>query len=123
MPISIYKIKTFLKHPFEMEKSTITLTRKIQLLLDLPANEQKEMWEKLYRYQNRCFRAANFIVSHLYVQEMIKISFTSRKKSNTSWLMQTKMKWESSTVRKQTPPHESSLTDSKGKFPPISWEA
>ena len=26
----------------------------------------------LYRYQNRCFRAANFIVSHLYVQEMIK---------------------------------------------------
>ncbi|KFF03881.1 hypothetical protein [Chryseobacterium luteum] len=58
-----------------MEKSTITLTRRIQLLIDLPANEQKEMWEKLYRYQNRCFRAANFIVSHLYVQEMIKDFF------------------------------------------------
>jgi hypothetical protein len=33
------------------------------------------MWGKLYRYQNRCFRAANFIVSHLYVQEMIKDFF------------------------------------------------
>jgi len=58
-----------------MEKSTITLTRKIQMLIDLPANEQKEMWEKLYWYQNRCFRAANFIISHLYVQEMIKDFF------------------------------------------------
>jgi len=58
-----------------MEKSTMTLTRRIQLLIDLPANEQKEMWEKLYRYQNRCFRAANLIVSHLYVQEMIKDFF------------------------------------------------
>ena len=58
-----------------MEKSTITLTRKIQLLLDVPANEKSEMWEKLYRYQNRCFRAANLIASHLYVQEMIKDFF------------------------------------------------
>lgn len=75
MHINIYKIKTLLKYLFEMEKSTITLTRRIQLLIDLPSNEQKEMWEKLYRYQNRCFRAANFIVSHLYVQEMIKDFF------------------------------------------------
>lgn len=58
-----------------MERSTMTLTRKIQLLIDVPANEQKEMWEKLYRYQNRCFRAANLIASHLYVQEMIKDFF------------------------------------------------
>lgn len=58
-----------------MEKSTITLTRKIQLLIDLPATERNAMWEKLYRYQNRCFRAANFIVSHLYLQEMIKDFF------------------------------------------------
>ncbi|WP_343680067.1 hypothetical protein [Chryseobacterium arthrosphaerae] len=58
-----------------MEKSTITLTRKIQLLIDVPTHEKKEIWEKLYRYQNRCFRAANFIVSHLYVQEMIKDFF------------------------------------------------
>lgn len=58
-----------------MEKSTMTLTRKIQLLIDLPAEEKKAVWDKLYRYQNRCFRAANFIVSHLYVQEMIKDFF------------------------------------------------
>ncbi|WNI37072.1 hypothetical protein [Chryseobacterium sp. SG20098] len=58
-----------------MEKSTITLTRKIQLLINVPPIEKKNMWEKLYRYQNRCFRAANFIVSHLYVQEMIKDFF------------------------------------------------
>ncbi|MBH1960687.1 MAG: hypothetical protein I8H68_11300 [Flavobacteriia bacterium] len=58
-----------------MEKSTITLTRKIQLLIDVPQDEKNVMWEKLYRYQNRCFRAANLIVSHLYVQEMIKDFF------------------------------------------------
>ncbi|MFC4162834.1 hypothetical protein ACFOWU_04155 [Epilithonimonas zeae] len=58
-----------------MEKSTITLTRKIQLLIDVPSDQKKEVWEKLYQYQNRCFRAANLIVSHLYVQEMIKDFF------------------------------------------------
>lgn len=58
-----------------MEKSTILLTRRIQLVLDVPIDERNEMWEKLYRYQNRCYRAANFIVSHLYVQEMIKDFF------------------------------------------------
>ncbi|AZA77953.1 hypothetical protein EG359_11295 [Chryseobacterium joostei] len=58
-----------------MEKSTTTLTRKIQLLIDVPSDQKKEMWEKLYRYQNRCFRAANLIASHLYVQEMIKDFF------------------------------------------------
>ncbi len=58
-----------------MEKSTITLTRKIQLLTDVPSDQKNEMWEKLYRYQNRCFRAANLIASHLYIQEMIKDFF------------------------------------------------
>lgn len=52
------------------------LTRKIQLLIDLPDPEQKsEKLSQLYRYQNRCFRAANLIVSHLYVQEMIRDFF------------------------------------------------
>lgn len=58
-----------------MEKTTITLTRKIQLLPDVPPEERNAMWEKLFRYQNRCFRAANLIVSHLYIQEMIKDFF------------------------------------------------
>ena len=58
-----------------MEKSTLILTRRIQLVLDVPNDERNKMWEKLYRYQNRCYRAANFIVSHLYVQEMMKDFF------------------------------------------------
>ncbi|WP_330746035.1 transposase [Chryseobacterium sp. CP-77] len=58
-----------------MEKSTTILTRKIQLLIDVPSEKKNEVWDKLYRYQNRCFRAANLIASHLYVQEMIKDFF------------------------------------------------
>ncbi len=45
------------------------------MLIDLPAEERSAMWEKLYRYQNRCYKAANLIVSHLYIQEMIKDFF------------------------------------------------
>ncbi len=49
------------------------LTRKIQLLVDLPTKgERKEALDTLYRWQNRAFRAANFMVTHLYVQEMLK---------------------------------------------------
>jgi len=59
-----------------MENSTLKLTRKIQLLVDLPTQEERrEALGKLYRWQNRCYRAANIIVSHLYVQEMIKDFF------------------------------------------------
>lgn len=49
------------------------LVRKIQITIDLPTAEQrKEAKGILYRWQDRCFRAANLIVSHLYVQAMIK---------------------------------------------------
>lgn len=59
-----------------MEKTTLKLTRKIQILADLPTTEErKETLDTLYQWQNRCFRAANLIVSHLYVQEMIKEFF------------------------------------------------
>tara|TARA_R110002167_G_scaffold234721_1_gene440012 strand:+ start:1614 stop:2711 length:1098 start_codon:yes stop_codon:yes gene_type:complete len=59
-----------------MGKSTIKLTRKIQVQIDLPTKEErKEKLDKLYQYQNRCFRAANIMVSHMYVQEMIKDFF------------------------------------------------
>lgn len=52
------------------------LTRKIQLLVDLPSKpERKEALDTLYQWQNRAFRAANFMVSHLYVQEMMKDFF------------------------------------------------
>ncbi|TGN21643.1 hypothetical protein [Empedobacter tilapiae] len=56
-----------------MEKSTLILTRKIRLIVDLPTQEErKEVLDTLYRWRNRCFRAANLIVSHLYIQEMAK---------------------------------------------------
>lgn len=59
-----------------MEKTTMVLTRKIQINIDLPtAEERKEVWEKLYTWQDRCVRAANLIMSHLYVQAMIKDFF------------------------------------------------
>jgi len=59
-----------------MAASTLKLTRKIQLLVDLPTKEErKEALDLLYQWQNRCYRAANLIVSHLYVQEMIKEFF------------------------------------------------
>lgn len=56
-----------------MEKETMKLSRKIQITIDLPTKEQrKEVWEKLYRWQDIYFRAANLIMSHLYVQAMIR---------------------------------------------------
>ncbi|WP_353140467.1 hypothetical protein [Pseudopedobacter sp.] len=59
-----------------MEKTTVILTRKIQIKIDLPtAEEKKEVWQKLYTWQDRCVRAANLIISHLYVQAMIKDFF------------------------------------------------
>ncbi|MCM4157275.1 hypothetical protein [Gramella sp. AN32] len=59
-----------------MEKSTMKLTRKIQLLIDLPTKEERtEAKTRLYLWRNRCYRAANLIVSHLYVQEMIEEFF------------------------------------------------
>lgn len=59
-----------------MAKSTMKLTRKIQIGIDLTASEQRnQAMETLYRWQNRCYRAANLIVSHLYVQEMIREFF------------------------------------------------
>jgi len=59
-----------------MEKETITLTRRIQLKIDLPtAEEREEALKKLYQWRYRCHKAANLIVSHLYVQEMIQEFF------------------------------------------------
>jgi len=55
-----------------MKKATMTLTRRMQITIDLPAGEQrKEVWSKMYKWQDICCRAANLIVSHLYVQLMI----------------------------------------------------
>lgn len=58
-----------------MEKSTLILTRKIQIEVDLPKEERKEAVSKLRQWRNRSYRAANLIASHLYVQEMIQDFF------------------------------------------------
>ena len=76
------------------------------------------MWEKLYRYQNRCFRAANLIASHLYVQEMIKDFFYLSEEIQYKLADEKKMRWECLTVRKPEPPQEWSLTVSKERFRP-----
>lgn len=59
-----------------MGTSTMKLTRKIQLVVDLPTyEERKEALDKLYHWQSCTFKAANLIISHLYVQEMMKEFF------------------------------------------------
>jgi len=56
-----------------MEKKQIILTRKIQLLLNSsdPAF-RKVCFTKLNEWQRICFRAANYIFTHHYVQEQIR---------------------------------------------------
>ncbi|RZK59019.1 MAG: hypothetical protein EOO91_06450, partial [Pedobacter sp.] len=59
-----------------MEKNTTVVTRKIQLLIDSNDPEViKQARDQLYQWQNICFRAANIIVSHQFVQEQVKDFF------------------------------------------------
>ncbi|PHR86272.1 MAG: hypothetical protein COA80_19795 [Leeuwenhoekiella sp.] len=59
-----------------MKTKTLSLTRKIQLNVDLPTyEERKAAIAKLYDWQHCCFKASNIIVTHLYCQEMIKEFF------------------------------------------------
>lgn len=56
-----------------MEKQTIILTRKIQILVDCKDKEQRSAhFERLFYWQNTVFRAANLAMTHLFVQEQIK---------------------------------------------------
>ncbi len=59
-----------------METKTMVITRKIQLLIDSEDAEfVKQAKTQLYQWQNICFRAANMIVSHQFVQEQVKDFF------------------------------------------------
>jgi len=59
-----------------METKTMVITRKIQLLIDSEDQEVvKEAKAQLYQWQNICFRAANMIVSHQFIQEQVKDFF------------------------------------------------
>ena len=59
-----------------MEKRTMVVTRKIQLLIDSEDKEFiKQSRDQLYSWQLICFRSANMIMSHHFVQEQVKDFF------------------------------------------------
>ena len=59
-----------------MENKTVIITRKIQLLIDSEDPEVvKQFREQLYQWQRICFKAANMIMSHQFVQEQVKDFF------------------------------------------------
>ncbi|MGN8059714.1 hypothetical protein ACTJKN_25785 [Pedobacter sp. 22163] len=59
-----------------MENSTMVVTRKIQLLIDSKDRKVvKHAIDQLYNWQSICFRAANMIMSHHFVQERVKDFF------------------------------------------------
>lgn len=59
-----------------MEKNTMVITRKIQLLIDSEDKEViKEARSLLYSWQRICYRAANMIMSHYFIQEQVKDFF------------------------------------------------
>ena len=56
-----------------MEKPSLILTRKIQIYVNCDDKKQKDAYYKqLYEWQNLSVKAANLIVTHLYVQDRIK---------------------------------------------------
>jgi IS605 OrfB family transposase len=58
------------------DKDTIILTRRIQLFINLNDRElTSETYKTLYQWQYFCFRAANYISTHLFLQEQIKDLF------------------------------------------------
>ena len=59
-----------------MENKRIIITRKIQLLIDSKDPEFiKQARNQLYQWQRICFKAANMIMSHQFVQEQVKDFF------------------------------------------------
>ncbi|MBP3943295.1 transposase [Sphingobacteriaceae bacterium WQ 2009] len=55
------------------KENTIVLTRKIQVFIDCDELEQKRAYYKMiYLWQNLCFRAANYIFTHQYIQDQLK---------------------------------------------------
>lgn len=56
-----------------MSKETFITVRKIQLLIDSKDKEfVSETYKTLYHWQSCCFRAANLISTHCYLQEQLK---------------------------------------------------
>jgi IS605 OrfB family transposase len=54
-------------------RSTTTITRKIQILIDSEDKDFiKATYTTLYRWQSICWRSANYISTHLFVQHQLK---------------------------------------------------
>ena len=59
-----------------MTTDPMILTRKIQLFIDSKDKEYiGQTYRKLYQWQRACFRAANYIFTHYFIQEQIKELF------------------------------------------------
>lgn len=55
-----------------MEKENLKLTRKVQVVIDLPTPEERQhALSTLYGWQDRAYKTANLMVSHLYIQQMM----------------------------------------------------
>jgi len=56
--------------------NTIVITRRIQIVVNLSDKELKsEAYKTLYQWRYTCFRAANYIFTHLFLQEQVKELF------------------------------------------------
>lgn len=54
-------------------RSTTTITRKIQVLIDSEDKDfVKATYTTLYRWQSICWRSANYVSTHLFVQHQLK---------------------------------------------------
>lgn len=59
-----------------MSADTVILTRKVQLIINSDdAAFIGEAYKTLYQWQYICFRAANYIFTHLFIQEQLKDLF------------------------------------------------
>ncbi|MBS0027711.1 hypothetical protein ACTJJ0_03515 [Chitinophaga sp. 22321] len=59
-----------------METRKITVTRKIQLLINSDDDQVRHTtWQTLWQWQHFCFRAANQIATHHFIQDQIKELF------------------------------------------------
>lgn len=57
----------------EKQKKINTITRKIQLIIN--QENYKEVYETLYEWQEKTFRAYNFTATHLYIQQNLQEFF------------------------------------------------
>ncbi|UEG51411.1 hypothetical protein LLH06_10545 [Mucilaginibacter daejeonensis] len=84
-----------------MGSENVVLTRRIQLLIDTEDELMiKEAKEKLYAWQRVCFRAANQIMTHQFVQDQVKdffyftedvrLKLTDNKKEDVGMLISSK---------------------------------